>query len=372
MRKPIIAITGSAGKTTTKEMLASILSQRWRTFKSFENGNDAWFISQYMKQIKAADQAIVLEYGMKMKGDIRSHCRLIKPWIGIITNIGKAHIGNFKDGILGIAAAKSELIHGMDPSGILFINRDDKNSRLLHIKSFKGKVFYIGIHGPGDYRAKKIAYTSNGMKFSVRLNGITRVFNIPCFGECNVYNALFAIAVSHQLGCSTPEIRTGLKKMEKPYARLSIKRTVKSIIIDDSFNTKPELEPAMEVLERIGVGNQRKIAVLADIRDLGKYAKSIHLAQGRKLAKKGLYRLYTYGLYSKYLGIGAMESGLPLKRVKHFTDINNLKKQLSKDLGQNSVFLVKGSTNGQKVKMMHVVEWMLRKGNRMRKIGSSS
>ncbi|MCP3746739.1 UDP-N-acetylmuramoyl-tripeptide--D-alanyl-D-alanine ligase [Paenibacillus sp. A3M_27_13] len=362
MGKPVIAITGSAGKTTTKEMLASILGQRFRTFKSFENGNDTWFTSQYKKQIRVADQAVVLEYGMKKKGDIQSHCRLIKPWLGIITNVGKAHIGHFKDGLRGIAAAKSELIRGMDPSGVLFISRDDKNSRLLHVKAFKGKVLTIGIHGPADYRAEKVTYTGNGAKFRVRLKRKTRVFFIPCYGECNVYNALFAIAVSHYLGCSVSQIRTGLKRMERPYARLSIRKTKNRIvIIDDSFNTKPELDPAVSVLEHVGSGNRRKIAVLGDIKDLGKYAKSIHLAQGSKLGKKGLYRLYTYGLNSRYLGVGAMKSGLPYKKIKHFTCIPALKGQLSKHLRPGTVFLVKGSTNGNKVKLMHVVEWMLRK-----------
>ncbi|PQP85623.1 UDP-N-acetylmuramoyl-tripeptide--D-alanyl-D-alanine ligase [Paenibacillus sp. AR247] len=339
MRKPIIAITGSAGKTTTKEMLASILKQRWKTFKSFENGNDTWYTSQYKKQIRSADQAVVLEYGMKKKGDITKHCRLIKPWIGIITNVGKAHIGHFKNGLRGIAAAKSELIHEMDPSGVLFINRDDKNSRLLQVKAFKGKVFTIGIYGPADYRAVKVTYTASGAKFSIRLRGKMKVFYIPCYGECNVYNALFAIAVSNHLGCSVSQIRKGLRRMEMPYARLSIKKMANRItIIDDSFNTKPELDPAVNVLQHHGWGNRRKIAVLGDIQDLGKYAKSIHLAQGRKLARKGLDLLYTYGRHSRYLGIGAMKLGLPRDKFKHFTNVADLKGQLSKQLRPGTVF----------------------------------
>lgn len=147
----------------------------------------------------------------------------------------------------------------MDPSGVLFISRDDKNSRLLHVKAFKGKVFTIGLDGPADYRAKKVVYTGSGVKFSVRLKGKASVFFIPCFGECNVYNALFAIAVSHYLGCSVSQIRRGLKRMERPYARLSIRKTANRItIIDDSFNTKPELDPAVNVLQHLGSGNRRK------------------------------------------------------------------------------------------------------------------
>ncbi|SFE33510.1 UDP-N-acetylmuramoyl-tripeptide--D-alanyl-D-alanine ligase [Paenibacillus algorifonticola] len=362
MRRPIIAVTGSSGKTSTKEMIASILQRRWKTFKSVKNGNDTWFTSQYKKKINSSHQAVVLEFGMRALGQIKRHCQLIRPNLGIITNVGRAHIGKFTNGLHGIAKAKSELITGMKPTGILFLNRDDKQSRLLNVKRFKGKMITVGIHSQADFRAERIRYVRQGMKFNVRLDNNNHSFFVPCFGICNVYNALFAIAVSHRLGCTVSQIKTGLKKMEKPYARLSVQRTRNKItIINDSFNTKPELEPAMDVLLHAGSAKGRKIAVLGDIQDLGKYARAIHLKQGRKLGNKRLDLLYTFGVHSRYLGIGAIQSGFSPKKVKHFTKIASLKSALAQRLQTGNTILLKGSTNGHKVKLMHLAEWLIHK-----------
>ncbi|MGG4132138.1 UDP-N-acetylmuramoyl-tripeptide--D-alanyl-D-alanine ligase [Paenibacillus illinoisensis] len=360
MRKPIIAITGSSGKTTTKEMIASILQTRWRTFKSIENGNDTWFTSQYKKQIKSFHKAVVLEYGMRKKGDIKRHCELIQPKIGVITNVGRAHIGHFQNGLVGIAAAKSELIAGMNSKGVLFLNKDDPHSKRLNLTPFQGKIKTVSTRNKADYRAQHIRYGSTGMTFNVRLDNEVHTFHIPCFGRCNVYNAMFAIGVSHYLGCTVAEIRSGFREMEKPYGRLSItKNHRKMVVINDSFNTKPELDSALDVLNHVGLARGRKIAVLGDIQDLGKHAKTIHLAQGRKLGRKKLDLLYTYGYHSKYLGIGARQSGMSSYQVKHFTKIAELKKTLAMQRKTGDTFLLKGSTNGHPVKLMHLAEWLI-------------
>lgn len=360
MRKPIIAITGSSGKTTTKEMIASILQTRWRTFKSIENGNDTWFTSQYKKQINSCYKAVVLEYGMKKRGDIKRHCELIQPKIGVITNVGRAHIAHFKNGVRGIATAKSELITGMNRKGILFLNKDDHYSKLLNHKSFQGQMITVGIRNKADFSAQHIRYSSKGMIFNVRLGKEEHTFHIPCFGKCNVYNALFAIAVSHHLGCSAAEIKRGFNNMKNPYGRLSVSKIRrKMIVINDSFNTKPELDSALDVLLHVGSNGGRKIAVLGDIQDLGKHAKTIHLAQGRRLGAKKLDLLYTYGLHSRYLGIGAQQTGMSSQQVKHFTRISSLKRALAMQRKTGGTFLLKGSTNGHPVKLMHLAEWLI-------------
>ncbi|KQY80780.1 hypothetical protein ASD24_17815 [Paenibacillus sp. Root52] len=360
MNKPIVAITGSSGKTTTKEMIASILQTRWRTFKSVENGNDTWFTSQYKRQITSYHKAVVLEYGMKEKGDIKRHCELIQPTFGVITNVGRAHIGHFKDGLRGIASAKSELIAGMNRKGMLFLNKDDPHSKRLNLKSFQGKRITVGLQNKADFNARNIRYSSKGMNFTVCLNQIKHRFHIPCFGKCNVYNALFAIAVSHHLGCSVAEIKRGFRKMEKPYGRLSVFKNYRKItVINDSFNTKPELDSALEVLRHVGSTGGRKIAILGDIQDLGKHAKRIHLAQGRKLGKKKLDLLYTFGNHSRYLSIGAQQEGMSSKQVKHFTQIHALKRVLAMQRKTGDTFLLKGSTNGHPVKLMDVADWLI-------------
>ncbi|WP_339208208.1 UDP-N-acetylmuramoyl-tripeptide--D-alanyl-D-alanine ligase [Paenibacillus sp. FSL K6-3182] len=364
MRRPIIAVTGSAGKTTTKEMLASILERNRKTFKSFQNGNDIWFTSQYSKQIDSSYKAVVLEFGMKKAGDIRRHCRLIKPSIGVITTIGRAHVGHFKRGIRGIPNAKSELIRGMKQTGLLFINKDDRYSKLLDLASFKGKILTIGIENHADYQANRIRYLKNGMSFNARLGKENAAFFIPGFGHFNVYNALFAIAVSHQLGCTIPQIKRGLKKYEQPYARLTVHRLPRNtILIDDSFNTKPELDAALDLLWKVGK-RRKKIAVLGEIHDLGRHSKKIHFNVGKKLMEQSIDRLYTIGSHAKEIRKGAIQSELSKSKTNHFHSVSGLKRKLAQNMPIGSAILLKGSTGiNQKVKLMHLAEWFIQQAH---------
>ncbi|MBP1989177.1 UDP-N-acetylmuramoyl-tripeptide--D-alanyl-D-alanine ligase [Paenibacillus eucommiae] len=360
MNRPIIAITGSAGKTTTKEMLASILQRRWKTFKSFQNGNDVWFTTQYTKQINASHRAVVLEYGMKHAGDIRRHCQLIRPDIGIVTNVGKAHMGHFNRGITGIAAAKSELIQHMNANGMLFINKDDVHSNLLSYGRFKGQVVTIGAKHKANYQAQNIRYTNQGMNFEVRLRGKLHSFFIKAFGTCNVYNALFAVAAAHRLGCPVQQIRSGLLNYEQPYARLTVHRLRNgSILINDSFNTKPELDAALDVLTHVG-GKGRKVAVLGMIQDMGVYRKHMHREVGKQLADKRIDYLYTFGSHAKQIGLGAIAAGFSSQKVSSEKNMSRLRKKLMGELRPGTTLLFKGSTGGNKVLLIHVVEAIVR------------
>ncbi|WP_235848384.1 YheC/YheD family protein [Litchfieldia alkalitelluris] len=207
---PIVAVTGSAGKTTTKAFLASILEKRWTTFES----KDYWNITDHTKKHaeELADpsyQAAVLKYGMDYPSVISEHCKIIQPNISIVTNIGIAHIANFNGEIKGIAHA-SELIHGMDQTGILVVNQDDENSRLLETNEFKGRIITTGIQSDAEYRAYDLKYMELGMKFKVKLHDQEYSFFIPILGEHHVYNALNAIAVADTLGLSPIDIKWGL------------------------------------------------------------------------------------------------------------------------------------------------------------------
>ena len=339
---PIIAITGSSGKTTVKEMVSSILQRCWKTFKSYENGNDVWFTSQYVKQIDFSYQAIVLEYGMTHAGNITEHCRLIQPNIGIITNVGMAHVGNFEDQRYGVISAKSELIKGMKPDGILILNEDDINSKLLDRGGFKGEVITIGIQNNGDYKAKEIHYNDNGMDFQVEIDGASSPFYIPIFGYHNVYNALFAIAVSHRLGFSINDIRLGLGTYYKIFGRLTVYRLKNEItIINDTFNAKPDaMKVAIDVLNNIGKGT--KIAVLGCMFDLGTYTIQSHKEIGHYAASRKVHYLYTVGKEAKIIGEAALESGLLDENVQHFDFLDQLHQTLIDQIEPNTAILIKG------------------------------
>ncbi|WP_223275584.1 Mur ligase family protein [Paenibacillus elgii] len=168
---PVIAVTGSAGKTTTKEMIASILRGRWTIFKSPSNWNLPPNTRKHAKQLRAGHRAAVLEFGMLRKGHIREHCRLLKPSYGVITNVGTAHIGNVGHRVQGIASAKSELIRHMRKTGTLVLNADNANSRLLSVKGFQGRLLKVGIRNKAHYKARGIRFLGRGVAFRVRLNG---------------------------------------------------------------------------------------------------------------------------------------------------------------------------------------------------------
>ena len=154
-QKPIIAVTGSAGKTMVKTMVSAILRERWVVFESKDYYNTVDKTMVHADEISFIHRAAVLEYGMAFPGAISEHCQIIQPNIGVITNVGLAHIGNFEGKVELLAAAKSELIMGMNPSGILFMNADDPNSKLLHTNNFKGKILTVGIASKASYQARK-------------------------------------------------------------------------------------------------------------------------------------------------------------------------------------------------------------------------
>ncbi|MDQ0973058.1 UDP-N-acetylmuramoyl-tripeptide--D-alanyl-D-alanine ligase [Neobacillus niacini] len=340
---PIIAVTGSAGKTTTKSFISSILQTRWNTFESKDYWNRTDHTQIHADLINNNHQAVVLEYGMGFPGVITEHCRIIQPNISVITNVGMAHIGNFDGDIKKIAKAKSELIHGTKQNGILFINKDCENSKLLEIDQFKGKIITTGIKNPADYRAYNVSYAENGMKFKVRLHDKEWSFFIPIYGEHHVYNALNAIAVADYLGFTPPEIKSGLL-FRKPPRRLTIYHLKHSItLIDDSVHSTPQgVVAAIDVLKNISPN--RKIAVLGRMIGLGDRRVEQYQKIGRYLVKQGIDMVITYGRYAKGIGYEAIDAGLPPENFKHFMDEEAMHEYLLNILQENDTILVKGAS----------------------------
>ena len=345
LKRPVIAVAGSSGKTTTKEMLASILQKRWKVFKSKANKNDRADMFKNVKQIRPDHKALVLEYGMSRRGNLRRSCQILRPNIGIITMVGTAHIGNFGGTIGGLIRAKSELILYMKQNGMLFINADDSNSKRLITAKFRGKIVTVGIKNKAFYKAADVKYTKNGMSFRIKLDNSYHDIYIPIYGIHNVYNALFAIAVAHSLGFSAHEIKAGLRTYKKPGRRLTVyhlKRNVR--LIDDTFNANPNsVKAAVDVLSSIG--KAVNIAVLGNMSELGRYSQSGHRAVGKHVAKKKLTYLVTYGSKARKIGVEAIAQGFRSGRVIHAENRRLLHKRLKGIISPASTILVKGSHN---------------------------
>lgn len=343
LKKPVIAITGSAGKSTTKEMVASVLATKWRIFKSVDNLNFYTHTRQYAKRIQPRHQAVVLEYGMSGAGHIKQHCLAIEPNYSVITNIGSAHIGAFGGDVRKLARAKSEIIRWMKPTGTAVLNRDDKNTALIDKGKFHGKIVTVGINNKATYQARNVRFSSAGMTFQVTLHGKHEQFTIPIYGRHHVYNALCAIAIGDLLGFSPQQIRVGLRRYRRMQRRTSIYRFARNIVlIDDSYSSNPHAaKAAIDTLAQIGKGT--KVAVLGSMRALGPYAGKGHREVGRHVAAKNISRLYTYGVLAKQIGVTAVKAGMPAKNVIHFAKQDALNQHLLSHLTPNTTILVKGS-----------------------------
>ncbi len=353
--RPVIGVTGSSGKTTTKEMIAAILKTRWKILKSIESCNI--HIENYFNEIRPHHEAILIEYGMAKFGTIKRNCELIQPNIAVITNVGSAHMGSLGSKIQGVAKAKSEMIKAMKQDGLLFLNADNANSSLLETNDFIGKIISVGItNSTADYYAHSIQYKNKvGMTFKVALNGITHDFFIPILGPHNVYNALFAIAVSHQLGFNVETMQLGLSNYERPFRRLYFYEFKHFTLIDDTFNANPEAtKAAIDVLIQVGMG--KNIAILATMVELGEFSEKLHKEVGKYIAGKKIDFVYTYGTEGRNIGLGAIEAGYPAAKVMHAATQRELHTQLlKKAIEPNTTILVKGSN---KYKMHHTATFL--------------
>lgn len=357
-KKPLIAITGTAGKTTVKAMISAILREKWFIFESRDYYNTTFNTPKHKEEIGPIHRAVVLEYGMGFPGQIAEHCSIIQPNMAVITNVGSAHIGNFEGKVEKLAAAKSEVIYGMHPEGLLFINQDDQNSKLLHTSKFNGIITRIGIESACEYQARNTMYSQDGMEFDITLNGNDHHFFIPMIGKHNIYNALFAIAVTDKLGFSPEEMKNGLRAIRKPERRLHVHHLKNNItVIDDTVHAHPTaMKAAIDVL--VEVGKQKKIAVLGSMGELGVLMEEAHREIGKYAVTKGIDALYTYGNYSSHTHEAALASGFSNEQAKHFYGLKRkeLHRELLKIIEPGTTVLVKGAS---RQKMYETVQFLI-------------
>lgn len=352
---PIIAITGSAGKTTSKAFLASILAKKWTIFESKDYWNTTEHTKKHAEEINETHEAVVLEYGMAYPGVITEHCSIIQPTISVVTNIGLAHVGNFDGDIKGVARAKSELIHGMDQTGILIINKDDDNSQHLETSQFKGKIMTVGIKSLANYRAYGIKYVDNGMNFKIKLQRQEIEMFIPILGEHHVYNALNAIAVADYLGFTPMEIKAGLI-FRKPPRRLTVYDCKDNItVIDDTVHSHPQgVKAAIDVLTN--VGKNRNIAIIGQMRELGDLREQEYRKVGDYVYEQGIDVLITYGYRTEEIGAQANVRGFPTQNTYHFTDKDKMHELLKEIVKKNDTILVKGASKTNMFDTVHFLD----------------
>lgn len=352
---PLIGITGSNGKTSTKDLIAAILKLRWSIVKTEGNFNNEIGLPLTLFKIAASTQAAVVEMGMRGLGQIRRLAELAQPSIGVVTNVGLSHLE-----LLGtqenIAKAKAELVQSLPEKGLAVLNGDDRWVREMALLSVARTVFY-GIDGSNlHYRATDIEMDDYGCKFRV----VTAEEEFECRlaipGRHNILNALAAIAVAKELGIDTYAIRLGLTQPDLTAQRMKIISGNGYWVIDDTYNASPaSIKSALDFLANSHLG-QRKLAVLGDMLELGPQSPKIHREIGEYAAKQNIFHLMAYGEFARDYMIGF--NNVIGRSGQYFVKKSLLIEELKKIVRTDDVILVKGSRS---MKMEEVVDALHRK-----------
>ena len=334
----LIGITGSVGKTSTKEMIAAGLSKGFDVMKTQGNKNSQIGLPMTMFDIAAHNEVAVIEMGMSEFGEMDRLADIARPSMAVMTNIGVAHIENLgtQENIL---KEKFRITKYFDKDSVLFLNGDDKLLKTLHNKqSFKTITF--GLFSDDDYYAEDIKAVGFNTRFVCCYDGKKTVIEIPALGEHSVRNALAAFAVGKHLGLDENVIQDGLMTYKNAPMRQQIHEMKDFILIDDSYNSSPDAaKVSLNVLKSVAKG--KSVAVLADMLELGEKAESEHYGVGKHLAEIGIDTLLTIGELSENTAKGAKENGC--KNVVSFDNNADAYKYLSNIIEKDCAVLVKGS-----------------------------
>lgn len=343
----VVGITGSVGKTSTKEMIASVLSEKYKVLKTEGNYNNEIGLPLTIFKIRAEHEVAVLEMGISEFGEMHRLATMANPDICVITNIGLCHLENLKtrDGIL---KAKTESFAHLKKDGIAILNGDDDKLSTIRQVGDKEPVFY-GVEEKMEYRedAKKSVYATGvenlglyGMQARIHTPEGERDVRIPIPGEHNVYNALAATAVGLSLGLSLDQISSGILKVKTIGGRTNLLNTGSMTVIDDCYNANPvSMKASIDVL---ATAEGRKIAVLGDMGELGENEKKLHYEVGEYLAKKEIDVLFCAGELSEEIAKAAQKESKTCE-VYYFKTRDALLEQLLPFLKKGDTVLVKAS-----------------------------
>lgn len=338
---PFIAVTGTCGKTSTKELIKHILEQDRKVQATWGSANSRLQDLTYLLGIDKETKAAVIETAVGRPGDLAEHCRYFKPTIGIITNIGAYHLDECKT-VEAYINAKAEILAGLDNKGTLILNADDEDTKTIKLASYKGKIIYIGLNITADYQASQIEFAQNGMEFILNYRGKKYPFFVPGHGEHQVYNALAAIAAVHEVGVKIGEAARRLRSYRNFPRHMEVSAGTKgSIIIDDTFLTNPtSIKAALQLLNSLAKG-KKKIAVLGEVNRLGEYKVKYHQLIGEMVAQNSVDVLFTIGRTAVEIGKAAIKKGYR-GQVESFATMTGVHHKLISVIDEQSIVLVKG------------------------------
>jgi UDP-N-acetylmuramoyl-tripeptide--D-alanyl-D-alanine ligase len=346
---PVIGVVGSAGKTTVKEMVAAVLERKYRILKTAGTENNEVGVPKTLLQLTQKHEAVVLELAARKSGDIRYLCSIAQPTIGVLLNIGTAHI-EFFGSVEGVAKAKGELLEYLDESCLALVNADDCVVA-KEVKRTKGRLLAFSLERESQFRGEGLVLDQEGRgHFSLQ----NFSFDLQVPGRHNVYNALAAVAVGCVLEVPWEDIRGALASFQAVPMRGEILRNNGICIINDVYNANPgSVQAALGLLADLDAEGGRKVAVLGDMLELGALGPELHAEIGRRLSDLDIDFLIATGPLSKATVKAAREAGMKEEQTWHFADKEVLGDHLRAILRKKDVVLVKGSRG---MKLEEVVE----------------
>lgn len=351
---PFIAVTGSSGKTTTKDMVASVLEQKYKVLKTQGNLNNEIGLPLTLFQLEDYHEMAVIEMGMSDLGEISTLVHMVYPDIAIITNIGSAHIEHLESKEK-IFEAKKEILETLTEGQLALLNGDD--TYLNTIKNSKFKVSFIGLKNNFlDLKAKGILNQENEVSFYVEntYKNIER-FYLKLPGIHNVYNSLMAIYLGKYYNLNHNTIQQGLNKFIPSKMRMDIFENGQIKVINDVYNANPDsMRAALSVLRDIGK-QKRKIAILGDMLEMGKWAEEAHIKIGKVLLENNIDILIGVGQCAKYYITGALSQGISKEKALFFKTNKEVIDYITTIIKNGDVFLVKGSRG---MKMEEIVTFL--------------
>jgi UDP-N-acetylmuramoyl-tripeptide--D-alanyl-D-alanine ligase len=348
---PVVGITGSNGKTTTKEMLAGILQQQGPVLKNEGNLNNHIGVPLTLLRLNASHTAAVVEMGMSAAGEIDLLARFIGPDVAVITNIGPAHL-EFLRSLDLVAQAKGELFSHLKPEGTAVLNADDRYFDELKRK-FSGRVLSFGMDRMSDVHASHIRQEKGFTDFTIRSDGSSANVRLRAVGRHNIYNALAAAAAALAVGMSLDVVKNGLESFLPSAMRSELRQVQGRTVLADCYNANPaSMDAALATLISLKSGG-RAIAVLGDMLELGTVTVDAHRAIGETVARLGVDLVITLGQLAKHVGEGAIDAGMPKDRVLEAGSQAEAAALLKKLSRPGDTVLIKGSRG---MKMEKILE----------------
>lgn len=350
---PVIAVTGSVGKTSTRQMIASVLSQKLRVWQTEKNFNNEIGLPKTLLGLTAEHEACVVEMGMRGPGQIAELAAIAEPTIGVVTNVGKSHIE-----LLGsqenIAKAKGELPAALPATGTAVLNQDDWRVAAM-AKLCRGKVIGYGTSVGAAVRAGEIQTDDKGLSFICRCFDQTFRATVPVLGKHHVYNALAAVATARLLGLSETQMCKGLAAYAGVPMREELVHVGPYTFINDAYNANPaSMEEAVQTLA--AVKKEQKIAVLGGMLELGDWTVREHELLGKKIAAASITALITLGTPASYIAEAAEKAGM--KAVYQVSDHQAGAAVLRDLMEPGAVVLLKGSRGFTMEKILTYFEGM--------------